>query len=176
VTWWAWILVLALPVGYLRLVAHELSHAVMTLALGGRVYWRRFRPWPHRDGGRWFWGRMYREDLPGWDDDLLISLAPLGRASVGALAWIAPAIAWAPLWICVFWEVTDVIHWWVGWFRSPTSDGGKVREIFQAKRAARASRIVQAVKQKRDTEGVCSACGKPTRGQLVDPEERCACD
>lgn len=136
-TWWSWMLVLALPVGYLRLVAHELSHAAMTIALGGKVYWREFRPWPHKADGRWRWGRMFREDLPGDDDDLLIGLAPLGRATVGALLWIPFAVLWIPLWVCVFWELTDIIHWWVGWFRDETSDGGKVRAVLRAKRTAR---------------------------------------
>jgi hypothetical protein len=129
-TWWIWMLVLALPVGYLRLVAHELSHAVATIVTGGTVDWKRFRPWPHKANGRWYWGRMYRFN----GDSLIIYAAPLGRATVGMLLWIPFAALWTPLWICVFWELTDVIHWWRGWFWQPMSDGHRVRTILLARR------------------------------------------
>ena len=128
-TWYWWTLILILPMGYLRLVAHELSHAAAARALGLKVPWDKFWPWPHKADGRWYWGRMYREDAPGKIDDLLVSLAPLERAQIFMLAWIIPAIFWAPLWDCVFWEAMDIIHWWVGWVRRPYSDGGKVRAI-----------------------------------------------
>lgn len=130
-TWWAWMLILALPVGYLRLVAHELSHACTQVALGGKVYWKKFRPWPTKHEGRRYWGLMFREDMPGKVDDLLVSLAPLQRAIIFMLAWIPFSMLWAPLWVCVFWEVTDIIHWWIGWAKHPTWDGGKVRAILK---------------------------------------------
>ena len=126
---WIWLAILVLPVGYLRLVAHELSHVVTTIVLGGTVYWKGFRPWPTKHEGRRYWGLSFRKDMPGEIDDLLVSMAPLVRAWFGMLAWIAPAIAWPPLWVCVAWEATDIIHWWRGWAKHPLWDGGKVREI-----------------------------------------------
>jgi hypothetical protein len=126
-TWWAWVLVLALPAGYLRLVAHELSHAVATDVSGGTVDWKRFRPWPHKTRDGWFWGRMYRSG----GDELLVHVAPLGRATCFLLAWVGPALVWPPLWVFVFWELTDIVWWWVGWWWRPGSDGAKARGLLK---------------------------------------------
>jgi len=76
---------------------------------------------------------MFREDMPGKIDDLLVSLAPLERAMLFMFAWVAPAIEWWPLFVCVFWELTDVVHWWRGWGWQPHSDGGKARAILYPK-------------------------------------------
>lgn len=125
---WHWLAILALPVGYLRLVAHELSHAAACITTGGRVDWARFMPWPHKADGRWFWGRMYRTG----GDDLVIYLAPVARAGAFMGFWLYLAIhVWHPLFICAFWELTDVLHWWRGWFWRPQTDGGKTRALLR---------------------------------------------
>jgi len=136
---YAWVLIITAPLGYLRLVAHEASHVAAAWAVGTRAPIDRFAPWPHKADGKWFWGRMGWENLPGQVDDLLVYMAPLARAIVCGLAVVPMALeVWTPLWVWVGWEVTDVIHWARGWASQPTSDGGKTRAILEAVRASRA--------------------------------------
>jgi len=123
---WACALILILPAGWLRLVGHELSHAVACVVTGGTVDWARLRLWPGRIDGRWYWGWCYRDG----GDDLWIGIAPAGKATALTVCWLVPAaLWWDPLYVLAAWELTDIAWWWVGWFRRPESDGGRVREL-----------------------------------------------
>jgi hypothetical protein len=123
---WIWALILLLPAGALRLLAHEASHAVAVVVTGGRV--DAFRPWPHRGpDGRRYWGAVYRTG----GNDLAIAIAPLTRATLGAIIWHLLALTWTPLLVFAWWELTDVVWWWIGWLCRPESDGGTAREILK---------------------------------------------
>ncbi len=135
--WWAWVLILAVPAGWLRLVSHELSHVVAAKICGATVMWREFRPWPTKIGGRWYWGVMFREDVDGDDDDYLVGIAPLLKASILVPFWALLAMLWLPLLVFAFWELTDIIHWWRGWLWQPLSDGGRVRDVLRKRAMAR---------------------------------------
>ncbi len=127
---WIWVLILLLPAGALRLLAHEASHAVAAVVTGGTVVL--FRPWPHRGpSGRWYWGAVY---VTG-GDALAFYVAPLIRAGAFLVGWaLAGALGWLPLLVFAGWELTDILWWFVGWFRRPESDGGIVREILRERR------------------------------------------
>lgn len=124
---WTWALIVVLPAGALRLLAHEASHAVAVVVTGGTVVL--FRPWPHRGpSNRWYWGAVYRTG----GDDLAIAIAPLARATAFLVGWaLAGALGWHPLLVFAAWELTDVVWWWVGWSRRPGSDGGVAREVLR---------------------------------------------
>lgn len=120
-TWWLLIpLILGAP---LTLVLHEASHALATWATGGRV--DAFRPWPHRWGGRWWFGRMMRTG----GNDHLVAWAPHFKASAMLVVYglVGMLTAWH-VWTLFAWEWVDLLWWWRGWLlRKPSSDGGKAR-------------------------------------------------
>jgi hypothetical protein len=87
-----------------------------------------FKPWPHRGpDGRRYWGAVYQ--IGG--DDLTIAVAPLARATAFLIAWGLAGIGWLPLLVFAGWELTDIVWWFVGWFRRPDSDGGCVRAFLK---------------------------------------------
>lgn len=123
-------LIACVVAAYLTLFLHELSHVIVSKAVGWTI--TAFRPWPHRCNGRWWFGRY--ESV--WQRDYEIPaasrwrhIAPLVKTCVAAPAWTIAAIWLHPIFVVpAIWEALDATWWWIGYFSGDAlKDGARWR-------------------------------------------------
>lgn len=130
-----WILILIIPVGFLELVLHETSHAVVMKLTGGTL--QTFKPYPHRevmaDGSKRWWIGYVTCTFPHGDAPPSYNyshIAPLITSGLlfllgGALAWLA----WFPLITISIGALIDGGNWLRGYLlQKPGLDGAKWRD------------------------------------------------
>jgi hypothetical protein len=130
---WHWIAILIVPIGFLELVLHETSHAIVMKLTGGTL--QSFKPYPHReieaDGSKRWWIGYVSCTFPGPPPEAYnwSHIAPLimsgALACVGALlAWLV----WAPLIVISLGSLIDAAWWMKGYLLETTGlDGAKWR-------------------------------------------------
>ena len=99
---------------WLTLLIHEGSHALMARKQGGTIV--SFRPWPHRDRGKWWFGAVQWLQPPSSSQTRWLYGAPLLFNTPLAIGLAIGAIWWPPLIIWATWELIDHIWWWRGYF------------------------------------------------------------
>lgn len=92
--WWIFLLI-AIPYLFLWILVHEGSHALTTLFKGGKVL--SFKPWPHRENGKFYWGRVTYQYWGDNGDSILATpyiVDTLAGLLFFLLAFIIPGGKW----------------------------------------------------------------------------------
>ena len=121
-----WYAIFGVVGAVLTLVLHEFSHCLVVWVCDGKVV--SFRPWPHWENGRFFFGTM-TFDSPWPPNRKWFVLAPFLKALLFFLFWIIMGWHWHPLWLLAGWEATDWGNWLQGYIRLSNNDGGKFRKL-----------------------------------------------
>jgi len=106
--------IIAFIFAQLVLVSHEAAHAFIVISNGGVV--TSFKPYPHYEYGRFYFGHTSFAYPKGWKVGRIICSAPLISSTflffIGALI----GAFWAPaLWLSIF-AVVDILWWIRGYF------------------------------------------------------------